>query len=249
MSDAGLRPGVAQGFAGSCMDAFAKALREMGLAITEEDAGVVRAWLEFYSHWPGRRVIGFADPKDIAVKLLADSHAVLRLREAPEMGPTIDLGSGNGWPGLAFHSRGEVFLLDSRAGACDFMRGFVESSGLTGVQVVEARAEEAGRRTSFASAFRIVTSRAMAAPSIVAEVSAPFLVIEGSAILWLGPSHRDLVIAHADIPQVGLSLIELDTYFLPGRMGERILAVYRKTAGCHPGFPRNPGEIRAKPLF
>ena len=118
MSDSGapLRTGVAPGFVESCLAEFGEAAREMGLALGAADGELVRMWLEFYSRWPGRRVIGFGDPKDVAVKLLADSYAVRTLGPAIIAGPAIDLGSGNGWPGLAFASMGRVSLLDSQIG-------------------------------------------------------------------------------------------------------------------------------------
>lgn len=251
MSDAEgpLRVGLAPGFVDACLHEFGRAVSEMGLAVTPEDSVTVRAWLQFYSRWPGRRVIGFTGAKDVAVKLLADSYAVRLLGPGDVTGPAIDLGSGNGWPGLAFISSGRVTLLDSRQGACDFMRGFVESVRLPNVDVVEERAEDAGRTTRFAGSFGVVASRAMASPAVAVEVAAPFLKEGGAAVLWLGPAQEETVETHPEIPEAGLTLAGLKRYSLPDGTGRRALAVYRKTGMCLPGHPRKIASIRAKPLF
>lgn len=249
MSESGLRPGTLPGFADSSMEAFEEAAREMGFPVTPEDRDAVYKWLLFYCRWPGRRVIGFTDPKDVAVKLLADSYAVRCLDEVRIPGPAIDLGSGNGWPGLVFCPQGQVFLLDSRKGACDFMRGLADYSGMVNVRVIEARAEEAGRAPSLEGRFGIVCTRAMASPGMAVEAAAPFLRAGGVAVLWLGPAQEEAVVAHADIREVGLTLAGLRRYDLPGGMGHRVLAAYRRTGKSLPGFPRKIVAVRAKPLF
>lgn len=245
----GLREGLDQDFFPASIRLFKKAAIEMGFSLGAPDMRLVEKWLEFYSQWPGRRVIGFSDPGALAVKLLADSYAPRLWGASSEDAPVIDLGSGNGWPGLAFSSLGRVSLLDSRQGACDFMKAFVQYAALDNVNVIEGRAEEIGLEQDYRGRFGIATSRAMASPAVAVEMASPFVRPGGAAMLWLGPAQEDGVAGHSTIPELGLTLESRHRYDLMDNMGRRLLAVYRRTGSSQPGFPRKMASIKARPLF
>ena len=234
------------------MAALRDSAAAMGLAIGERAYSVIEAWFDFYSRWPGRRVVGLRDPRDIAVKLIADSFAVSAIVDEIRPGPALDLGSGSGWPGLAVRLCGReraVTLLDSRLGACEFMRRFVRQAGLQGVSVLGARAEEAAKAPGLERAMALVTARAMALPGISLEIASGFLELGGAAILWLGPSQEGAVDARQDIPELGLVRTGKHGYQLPFNAGKRILAVYTRTCSPLPGYPRRLSSIRSKPLL
>ncbi len=249
MNDFGWRPGTGPGFAEACLQAFDGALSDMGLEVTVDERDTVGKWTLVYSRWPGRRVIGFNDPVELAVKLLADSYAVSLLGSVLTAGPSIDLGSGNGWPGLAMRAHGEVTLLDSRKGACDFMRGFLEYFQMKDVRVVEERAEFAGRHAGYAGRFRVATARAMATPAVSLEIISPFVEKGGLVVLWIGPGQEAAMLDRREIPEIGLKLENLYHYKLPLKMGKRALAVYIKTGQILDGFPRKIAVIRGRPLL
>jgi 16S rRNA (guanine527-N7)-methyltransferase len=232
--------------------AFREALTCMDVRLDSRAVQAVEAWFRFYSGWPGRRVTGFVDPREAAVKLIADSFAAGYLAPDLPAGDVLDMGSGNGWPGLAVRLiRDDVrlLLLDSRLGACAFMRGFVEHSGLSGVSVVEARAEDVRSERALSTRFDLVTSRAMASPGISVELASAFLKIGGVVALWLGPEQEDAVDSVPAIPELGLERRRKVRYGLPFRMGDRVLAVYTKASRALPGYPRRLSSIRAKPLL
>ena len=246
------RPALASDFAGRGVAAFGEAMAEMDLPMTKEALETVAAWFRFYSNWPGRRVIGFGDPREAAIKLIADSFAVARLAPGLPPGGAVDLGSGNGWPGLAvrlLRPSSPVVLLDSRLGACEFMRGFVERSAFSGVSVVEARAEDAWKDPGIAGRFSLAVSRAMASPAISLEVASSFLPVGGAVVLWLGPEQASIVDRSSDIRELGLSRYGGLQYDLPGGLGRRVLAVYAKVSPSLPGYPRKIPAIKAKPLL
>jgi 16S rRNA (guanine527-N7)-methyltransferase len=239
-----------EAYVAEALGTFDKAIRAMGIQVPEAGRLLVEGWLEFFVTWKGRRVAGFDDPCELAVKLLADSFAIGLVEDVCRGGTAVDLGSGNGWPGLvlsAMRRCPQVSLLDSREGACDFLRGFVRSSGIPGVDVVQVRAEEAGRDKLFREKYSLAVSRAMAMPGIVLELCSGLVSVGGKAALWIGPGQ--------EIPQAGPGLaltgMELETeigYTLPWGMGDRVLAVYKKVKGLGDGYPRRYAAIRKKPL-
>ncbi len=237
-------------FVAGALDAFDKAMQDMGIKVPQAGRPVVEEWLEFFAGWKGRRVAGFEDPCELAVKLLADSFAVALVDGICSGGKAVDLGSGNGWPGLALSALGHcghVSLLDSREGACEFLRGFLRSSQMSRVDVLQVRAEEAGQDPECRETYSLAVSRAMAMPGIALELCSGLVAVGGKAVLWTGPEQH--------VPQSGPGLaltgMELEAeiaYALPWNMGSRILAVYRKVRPLSERYPRRYAAIGKKPL-
>ncbi len=237
-------------------EAVAEALGEMGLPCGEDALRVVRGWFRFYEKWAGRRVVGFDDVLDIAVKLIADSFAVEKVLSCVsrhgEMISAIDLGSGNGWPGLAVKALvpdSGLTLLDSRLGACRFLEAYIREAGIRGVAVIAGRAEAAWRKPEHAGRYSLVTSRAMARPGVALELSAPYCAPRGKVVLWLGPEYEARAGEKTEVPELGLRLEGLERYALPYDLGRRILAVYVREGDMGKGYPRSISSMRAKPVL
>ena len=239
-------------FVSQGMGAFRSAAEDMGLVLDQRAFSAVESWFELCREWRRRRVVGFRDPEEMAVKLVADSFEVAKVLDSAPPGQAIDLGTGNCWPGTAIRlldRARRVFLLDSRLGACEFMREFVKRSDLEGVEVLETRAEQAAFDPRIKGSMALVTTRAMAPPGVSIEMSSAFLKPEGVAVLWLGPSHERAVDARREIPELGLRLVRKHSYSLPTGAGQRILAAYARVTQPLPGFPRPLSSIKARPLL
>lgn len=236
---------------GESVRMFDEAVKDLGLSVPGSARRLVGQWLEFYARWKGRRVSGFKEPRELAVKLLADSFAIDLAKTKFPGGRRVDVGSGNGWPGLALTALGTdspVSLLDSREGACDFLNRFLKESGLPGVDVICRRAEEAGREKSLREGFSLTVSRAVSMPGIALELCSGLLAVGGKAVLWLGPGQ--VVPKNAlDLSIFGIAFEELVPYVLPGGMGKRYLAVYGKRRPLDGKFPRRYPAICKMPLI
>jgi len=162
----------------------------------------------------------------------------------------LDLGSGNGWPGLAaklWVGQVRLSLMDSRRGACKFLRKFIEYSGLDGVAVVEKRGEEAARAPDFREKFDVVVSRAMAPPGVVLEIASGLVTVGGKVLLWLGPG-QEKVLETDGSRILGLRLRETRQYELSEDMGKRIIAVYSKMDSLASIYPRRYASMKKRPL-
>ena len=234
------------------MEAFQAAVADMGLNLDESVSSAVEVWFDLCFSWRRRRVIGLRDPVDIAVKVVADSFAIAPVLDVVPRGRAIDLGTGNSWPGTAVRLLDplkKVTLVDSRLGACEFMREFLKRSGLDGIEVLESRAEDAARAPELAGKMALVTTRAMAPPGVAIEVASAFLKPEGIAALWLGPSHEGAVDSHSEIRELGLRLVRKHVYTLPFEAGRRVLAAYVRVSPPPKGYPRPLSSIKARPLL
>jgi 16S rRNA (guanine527-N7)-methyltransferase len=232
------------------LKAFSRGMGSMNISLPPESQALVEDWLRFYTGWEGRRVVGFDDPAELAVKLLVDSFAIAYLGGIVSHEKAMDLGSGNGWPGLAVRLLdpcAQVYLVDSRQGACDFLQGYIGSSGLSGVRVIQDRAEDLGHNPVHREKYTLVTTRAMAGPPIALELCSGLLAVGGKAVLWIS-SEQEVPESGQGLKKAGLSLIAKHTYTLPDGMGTRILALYSKVAPIGRKYPRRYGAIRKNPL-
>ncbi|GAC1585955.1 MAG: 16S rRNA (guanine(527)-N(7))-methyltransferase RsmG [Candidatus Elarobacter sp.] len=161
------------------------------------------------------------------------------------IGTLIDVGSGNGLPGipLAIVTGVRVTLLEPIKKRAAFLTGALQILGLDG-EAVAARAEDAARNPAYREAFATATARAVASAPAVAELTIPFLSIGGRALLQRGSLEDRERHAVADAALVlGAELLEerpID--------GERRLLVLEKRAQTSVRFPRKNGTPAKRPL-
>ncbi|HTD34600.1 MAG TPA: 16S rRNA (guanine(527)-N(7))-methyltransferase RsmG [Candidatus Elarobacter sp.] len=160
-------------------------------------------------------------------------------------GPLIDIGSGNGVPGipLALATGATITLLEPIKKRARFLHDALTALALDGI-VLAARAEDAARDPSHRERYVTATARAVASAPTVAELTVPFLTIGGRALLQRGslePPERNAVADAALV--LGAELIEersLD--------GNRRLLVLEKRMPTSPRFPRKNGVPTKRPL-
>ena len=139
-------------------------------------------------------------------------HGRALLAGLPEQGRVLDLGSGGGLPGLVlatYRPELDLTLLEARQRACRFLREAVATLELTGVTVVEARAEDAARRLGLRESFDAVVARSFGAPAVTAECAVGFLRPAGRLVVSEPPGDegRDTAVRwpHAGLDELGLA--------------------------------------------
>ena len=160
-------------------------------------------------------------------------------------GPLIDVGSGNGVPGipLALATGVRVTLVEPIKKRAAFLSNALNQLGLDG-EAVAARAEDAARDPAYRERFAVATARAVAAAPTVAELTVPFLAVGGRALLQRGSLEMPERNAVTDAALVlGAELVEerrLD--------GDRRIVVLEKRSPTGPRFPRKNGIPAKRPL-
>lgn len=211
---------------------FCEALSAMGISRSAASDELVKSFIRVYGGWQGRNVSSLSSPEDVGVKLLADSYAFEYLVEGCGM-RVADLGSGNGWPGMALAGEGfDVALVDARKGACEFMERVLEGVNVKCV-VVCARAEEISREREWFETLDLCTSRGMCEPVLAAAIAAKFLRPGGVFVAWLGPEQQKRLPEYDRVLRnVGLGLVKVHEYELPLNRGRRVVAAFEKTWSC-----------------
>jgi 16S rRNA (guanine527-N7)-methyltransferase len=164
---------------------------------------------------------------------------------ADVVAPLIDVGSGNGLPGipLALATGVRVTLLEPIKKRATFLATALRELGLDG-EALPGRAEDVARDPAYRERFQTATARAVANAPTVAELTVPFLAVGGRALLQRGsiePTERNALSDAALV--LGAELVEerpLD--------GERRILVLTKRSPTGPRFPRKNGIPAKRPL-
>jgi len=214
------------------------------------------AYVALLLGWRSANVTGLTDPVAVVDTLVGDSLALLtvpQLRER-EQGVWLDLGAGAGIPGIplavAVPAVG-MTLLDAVAKKCAFLKKAVTASGLAGrAQVLCARSERyAAADSPGREAHSVVLARAVAELSVLVELAAPLLALDG---VLLASKTRQALEKECDTaaaagrrcgltpePSVPLSASPLD---------DAVCAVFRKTAPAGDWLPRREGMAAKRPF-
>ena len=177
------------------------------------------------------------------IEPLVGRHRLIHADLPVPHGPMIDVGSGNGAPGLPFalcEPQRPATLLDSRRSAAEFLMSVANRLEDTRIEVVNQRAEQAAH-TELRNRFSLVVSRAAAPPPIAMELLIPFLRVGGIAMLWTGAiGEQPLGELRAAAAQLGAELTMLDP--------PHDIVVATKVHATDERFPRSWTQIRRKPL-
>jgi 16S rRNA (guanine527-N7)-methyltransferase len=186
------------------------------------------------------------DPRRAIDVHVADSLSGLEIDTVRNARTIADLGAGAGFPGLALAAavaEARVFLVESVERKCAFMERAIEASGLANAEVVCRRAEEWDGVTD------VVTARALAPLTVIAEYAAPLLRIGGVLVAWKGArDEAEEADAAAAAAELGLAAVELMRVQPFPEAAHRHLHVYSKVSETPPRFPRRAGMARKRPL-
>jgi 16S rRNA (guanine527-N7)-methyltransferase len=191
-------------------------------------------------------------PRDIVIKHFLDSLSAAR---SLPPGPIklMDVGAGAGLPGIPLKLvRPEISLtlLEATRKKCDFLKAVGDDLQLNNVQVVNARAEEAGRMDAHREQYDIALARAVADLPVLAEYLLPFVKIGGFAVAQKSREAAD-ELDRADtaillLGGLGSKIIDVT---VPGLNDERALILIEKITATSDEYPRRTGVPSKKPLL
>jgi len=158
-----------------------------------------------------------------------------------------DLGSGAGLPGLAlavWFPSSRWILIDSSVRRTAFLRRQVAELQLHHrVEVVEERAEDAGRAPVWRGSRDLVVARSFGPPAVVAECAAPLLRIGGRLVVSEPP-----VGDGPRWPASPLRVLGLSPGSTVAAHGATFQVLHQRTP-CPERFPRRVGVPAKRPLF
>ncbi len=196
------------------------------------------------------------DDEGIAMKHFIDSLTLcpyIREEEAKKKGMLtfVDVGTGAGFPGLPVKiscPELSVTLMDSLEKRLKFLDEVITALDLKNCSTVHSRAEDAGRNKKFREKYDIVTARAVAKLSVLAEYCLPLVKVGGVFLAMKAHSEEEEAEGSKAIALLGGTVEKTDTFKLPRTDMERTIIVVRKIRPTPARFPRKAGTPSKTPI-
>ena len=199
-------------------------------------------------------VIGTREPRGILLDHILDSLSCFLFEPLVEAQRLVDVGSGGGLPGIPIkivRPTLQATLVESTGKKARFLRHAVERLGLDGIEVLDGRVEEVARANSCRGAYDVVTARAVARLSVVAEYCVPLSRVGGYVISMKARLQaEELSEGERAAQRLGAKVAEvLQVPHLP-EVGpkERHLVILEKMRDTPEKYPRKVGVPAKKPL-
>ena len=164
----------------------------------------------------------------------------------------LDLGAGGGLPGLPIKillPQIKLTLLDASARKSAFLREVAGAADLDGVEVVTARAEDAGRQPAYRERFDLVLARAVAPLPVLLELALPFLRLGGRLAAPKGSrALSELAASRGALQTLGGAVLSTEPLRAPGGRYQQRLLLIEKTGPTPQRYPRKAGIPQQRPL-
>lgn len=242
------------------MDKLLRAAEALKLPVRSEHLPLFRRYFELLVEWNRRfNLTAVTDEDSVQVRHFADSLtcllAVPSLMAAVQRGGIcrlVDVGAGAGFPGLPIKivwPQAGLVLVESVGKKCTFLSEVARELGLTGVQVVNARAEEVGQEPTHRERYDVVLARAVADLPVLAEYCLPLAQRQGVVIAQKGDDVADEVVRAEHAVRILGGMVErVQPVEVPGTALPRTLVVLRKEKLTPAQYPRRSGVPARRPL-
>jgi len=180
---------------------------------------------------------------------IIDSLLGLELLDTTAPAPRLlDVGSGGGFPALPIaivRPDWQVVALDSVGKKMRAVAGIATELDLPNFTTLTGRCEELGRDAAQREQYDLVTARALAPWSTLLELTAPFVRVGGSLVLYLGPSADEFDPLLAE--EFGLGVTAKRSHTLPSGEARQVWQLTKLTP-LDRRFPRGNGVPKKEPL-
>jgi 16S rRNA (guanine527-N7)-methyltransferase len=225
----------------------------IGIDLTAEQRRVFERYRTELIDWNQRiNLTAITQPDEINLRHFLDSLSVLKALSLPFGAKIIDVGTGAGMPGLPLRIVRpdlQLTLLEATGKKTAFLKHVVHVLGIDDVQIVTARAEDAGQQPAHRQQYDVALARALARLPTLVEYLLPFCKIGGACVAMKGGTAADeLKDAEAAIHTLGGQFDHVTRVDLPGVAEAHYLIVLAKIMPTPAAYPRQPGVPAKKPL-
>lgn len=186
------------------------------------------------------------DIEEVQIKHFIDSLASMPY--IANGSTVVDIGTGAGFPSIPLailRPDCHFTLVDSLLKRVGFLNKVINELNLSNVTAIHSRAEDLNKSTRY----DVAVARAVAPLNILLEYIAPFIKINGKALIYKASGYADeLKISHNAINILGLKLNNTYTNTLFNTDIQRVLLEFVKIKQTPDVYPRGQNKPRKFPL-
>ncbi|AKI95974.1 Glucose-inhibited division protein B [Streptococcus agalactiae] len=233
--------------------AFYQVLIEHGITLTDKQKKQFETYFRLLVEWNEKiNLTAITDKEEVYLKHFYDSIAPI-LQGYIDNSPLsiLDIGAGAGFPSIPMkilYPEIDITIIDSLNKRINFLNILANELELSGVHFFHGRAEDFGQDKVFRAKFDIVTARAVARMQVLAELTIPFLKVNGRLIaLKAAAAEEELISAEKALKTLFSQVTVNKNYKLPNGDDRNITIVSKKKETPNK-YPRKAGTPNKKPL-
>lgn len=233
--------------------AFYQVLIEHGITLTDKQKKQFETYFRLLVEWNEKiNLTAITDKEEVYLKHFYDSIAPI-LQGYIDNSPLsiLDIGAGAGFPSIPMkilYPEIDITIIDSLNKRINFLNILANELELSGVHFFHGRAEDFGQDKVFRAKFDIVTARAVARMQVLAELTIPFLKVNGHLIaLKAAAAEEELISAEKALKTLFSQVTVNKNYKLPNGDDRNITIVSKKKETPNK-YPRKAGTPNKKPL-
>lgn len=233
--------------------AFYQVLIEQGITLTDKQKKQFETYFRLLVEWNEKiNLTAITDKEEVYLKHFYDSIAPI-LQGYIDNSPLsiLDIGAGAGFPSIPMkilYPEIDITIIDSLNKRINFLNILANELELSGVHFFHGRAEDFGQDKVFRAKFDIVTARAVARMQVLAELTIPFLKVNGRLIaLKAAAAEEELISAEKALKTLFSQVTVNKNYKLPNGDDRNITIVSKKKETPNK-YPRKAGTPNKKPL-
>jgi 16S rRNA (guanine527-N7)-methyltransferase len=228
-------------------------LAEQGIVVGEKQIRQFEQYYEQLVRWNERmNLTAITDEAGVYLKHFYDSLTPSFYIDFTRHLSLVDVGAGAGFPSLPLKicfPQIRVTIVDSLNKRIQFLEHIVQTLGLEGVELYHSRAETFAQDPRHRQKYDLVTARAVARMSVLAELCLPLVHVGGSFVALKGAKgEEELKQAQQAIAWLGGEVEDVYTFFLPEDEGERHIILINKVQDTPKKYPRKAGLPNKQPL-
>ncbi|HEN0171314.1 TPA: 16S rRNA (guanine(527)-N(7))-methyltransferase RsmG [Streptococcus agalactiae] len=233
--------------------AFYQVLIEHGITLTDKQKKQFETYFRLLVEWNEKiNLTAITDKEEVYLKHFYDSIAPI-LQGYIDNSPLsiLDIGAGAGFPSIPMkilYPEIDITIIDSLNKRINFLNILANELELSGVHFFHGRAEDFGQDRVFRAKFDIVTARAVAKMQVLAELTIPFLKVNGRLIaLKAAAAEEELISAEKALKTLFSQVTVNKNYKLPNGDDRNITIVSKKKETPNK-YPRKAGTPNKKSL-
>lgn len=232
------------------IDEFIESLRKLNIDITSRQLEQLEEYYNLLVEWNEKiNLTRITLKDDVYLKHFYDSATIVKVIDLNKIDNFCDFGTGAGFPGIVikilFPSL-NVTLVDSLNKRINFLNIVIEKLKLEKIVAIHSRIEDFAR--THREKFDLVTARAVASLPVLLEYATGIIKKDKYFVAMKASIDEELEQSINAQKILKIKLIDKNSFLLPKENSVRNILLFQKQERTNLKYPRNPSEIKKKPL-